>query len=271
MHSLVERVRSESEVPDRAWTINQPLMAVAPDRVRAWLAVVVVCLTVLSLAGTAWGAFPVQNPLVGEARESFQRLFRLDGEANISAWYQSTALLLAAALLALIALSERRRSGRLALYWSGLALIFLYLSVDEEAIIHEMAIKPIRSAFHPTGLLYYGWIVPAGTCVLLFLLAYLRFLGQLPAATRLRFLVAGFIYVSGALGLEALSGLFVERHGEQGLGYVLSFHAEEVCEMTGIVIFLHALLSYMQSHLAHVSIRFGVGEHRRAVPPITPA
>jgi hypothetical protein len=62
---------------------------------------------------------------------------------------------------------------------------------------------------------------------------------------RLRFIVAGLVYVGGALGMEVPLGLWAARHGEDNLGYVLIDFVEEVMEMSGAALFLLSLLRHL--------------------------
>jgi hypothetical protein len=106
-------------------------------------------------------------------------------------------LLMAAALLATIAAAERHITGEPVPEWLLLALIFLFLSLDETVQLHELTIAPLRERIEATGLLYFAWILPAGICVGLFVVAYLRFLGRLPGRTRRLFLCAGAVSAAG--------------------------------------------------------------------------
>jgi hypothetical protein len=74
----------------------------------------------------------------------------------------------------------------------------------------------------------------------------------LPARTRRLFLAAGAIFVAGAIGVEAVSGMQASLHGEQNLTYHLVITVEELLEMTGIVIFIYALLDYIGGQLTTV-------------------
>jgi hypothetical protein len=169
----------------------------------------------------------------------------VDEEGNIPAWYSASLLLLCSFLLATIASAERRRQSRYAVGWLILSLVFAYLSLDESAQLHELSIPLLRDLFNPTGLLYYPWIVPAGICVALFVLGYWRFLTGLPPKTRWLFLLAGAVFVGGALVIEALSGRQALLYGKQNLTYHLIITVEELFEMVGVVVFIYALLDYI--------------------------
>lgn len=237
------------------------MVDLSPQKVTRLLIVVMLNLVLASIVGNFLNYISIEHYLLREARDSFVRLFSLDGEANIPAWYSSSLLLLASMLLGIIGLAKKKLDDRYALHWGALSLIFLFLSLDEAAIIHEMSIKPLRILFHTGGLLYYAWVVPGAEAVFIVGLAYLRFLADLPARTRLLFYVAGTLFVGGSLGMESLSGQHAELYGEGNLGYHLIITIEESLEMSGVITFLHALLCYVGSHLEQIGIRIASDQH----------
>jgi len=218
---------------------------VSAKRCALALGFIVVALVAASL-GATWLSFQaIDDPFLREVGESVTRLAWVDEEGNIPAWYSASMLLLCAFLLAAIASAERQHQSRYAVGWLILSLVFVYLSLDESAQLHELSIPPLRDLFTPTGLLYYPWIVPAGICVALLALGYWRFLTKLPARTRWLFLLAGAVFVTGALGIEALSGQQALLHGERNLTYHLIVTLEELLEMAGVVVFIYALLDHI--------------------------
>ncbi len=229
----------------------------SPRRVIQIIVIVVLCLTLAGIvASFICGIHIHNNYLLTEAIESFVRLFTLHGEGNIPTWYASSTLLLCAILLASITIDKRMNNGRYVYHWGALSLIFLYLSVDEAAMLHEMAIKPMRSLFSTSGLFYYAWIIPGSIAIFGFVLAYLTFLVHLPKKTRLLFIAAGAIYVVGAIGLESVSGLHINADGTWGITYELITIFEELFEMLGIVIFIYTLLDY----IGMASVAFTAGD-----------
>ncbi len=72
-----------------------------------------------------------------EIQLGFERLFNLNNEGNAPSWYSSMTLALCAGLLAAIGLDKRQKHSRYAAHWLVLAAIFIYLSLDEAAEIHE--------------------------------------------------------------------------------------------------------------------------------------
>jgi hypothetical protein len=213
-------------------------------------------------------------------RELLQPL-RLANDNTIPTWYSSLILLLSSILLALIAIAKKQQGVPYALHWGILAGIFLLLSIDEVATIHETAGESLGRAlayavgFTPSGFFYYSWVIPGIAFVLIVLLAYVRFLTHLPRRTALFFLLAGGLFVAGAIGVEMLGSLLdfeVQESGNrmQDMPYstrilsVVSVAIEEFLEMLSIAIFIYALLSYISSHVKEAAtIRIRIDDERK--------
>ncbi len=191
-------------------------------------------------------------------KDSFIILFNVDFERNIPAFYSWTALLVCSILLGIIAYTKKVSCERYVNYWRALSAIFLYLSLDESIGIHEKFIKPLQDKFHTTGFLYFAWVIPSAIFVFICLLAFLQFLTALPAKTRRLFLIAGTIYVSGALGMEMVGGYYTYFYAYKDITYTIITTIEESLEMLGIIIFIYALLNYIGSYLKGVSLRINI-------------
>jgi hypothetical protein len=156
--------------------------------------------------------------------------------------------------IALIQASKRKPYFR---HWQLLAVIFLYLSLDEAVAIHEKWSNPVKSLLSTDGLFYHAWVIPAILFVSVFLMLYLRFLAHLPPKTRRLFKISSIIYITGAIGFEMISGALINSGGTKGLAYILCTHVEEGLELLGLSIFLYGLLDYMSFILQDVIIHFG--------------
>jgi hypothetical protein len=240
-------------------------LVISPRRFARILSFAALGLTLASVAGSlSVFCLSPSEGLLKQVQKSFVRIFYLDLEANVPTWYSASMLLFCAALLAMITCAKRAQQDPYARHWAAMAVVFLGLSIDETAILHEMAIRPLRLAFHADGLLYYAWVVPGAAFVLLFALAYLRFWWRLPPRTRALFCIAGAVYVGGAIGAEAFSGLRAARYDEGDFGYMMIATLEELMEMTGLVVFIYALLDYMGRHIGEVALRFSAVKPRAA-------
>lgn len=184
------------------------------------------------------------------------RRFDLDLENNVPAWFSSMGLLVASGLLGLIAIGKRRAGCRFRWHWGWLAVIFLVLSIDEAVYMHEILRGPLHKRWQLDGLLFFAWVIPGTIAVLLFGAAYWRFLLHLEGRTRALFVAAFTCYVGGALGLEAVGGALVQVHGYESLRYSAVMFCEEILEMTGVAIFIYALVDSLRSAQGEARIAF---------------
>lgn len=171
-------------------------------------------------------------------------LLSVNVEQSIPTWFSVLLLFSAAVLLALIARAKQIEHAPFSAYWYGLAGVFVYLSMDEGAVIHEIFADSVRETFNTNGFLFFGWQIVAVPLVILFVLLYLRFLWNLPARYQRLFVLSGAIYVGGAVVIEAISANVFSVDGESVL-YLAIATIEESCEMLGMVLFIYTLLSYM--------------------------
>jgi len=238
-------------------------LVVSPKKLTLALSLLVFCLILGYLATQLVWYFTGHDYQLGLASE-----LDLNGENNIPAWYSSSALLLSAVLLAVIGLAKKRGNDPYAGQWLTMAAIFLYLSMDEAASIHETIFSLLMPALKTSGYLYgylhypkshgslvmIAWVIFGTIAVLIFLLAYLRFLAHLPIKTRNLFLIAGTLYVGGALGLELLAAWYYDLYSYRNLTYAMLVTCEEGFEMLGVVVFIYALFSYLGSSVTGLRI-----------------
>ena len=157
------------------------------------------------------------------------QLFDLDEENNLPTWW-SGFLLLNVAFFVFLAASASRDKTRP--YWFAIAAGFLILAIDEVAGLHET----FNSAIVPS------WALFGGVLVAVVALAFIPFLVALQRRLALMFIVAGVIYVGGAIIVELLS----EALDSDSFAYVIAVALEEGLEMLGALLFLYLNLERMQ-------------------------
>jgi hypothetical protein len=220
-----------------------------------------VLLVVTALVSAAGLATALAHHWLGHDKQlGLRLLLDLDGEGNLPTWWSSFLLLVAAALLGVIAGQHSTRGGGNVRHWAALAAIFLALSVDETAQVHELVGKHVHRLLATRGTLRFAWVIPGALFVAVVGFTYLRFLGRLPPATRRRVAVAGAVYVGGALGLELLESAAVERWG-QGAAWAALSTLQEIAEMVGVVLFIHALLAHLASEGRGLALRVTSAAH----------
>lgn len=199
------------------------------------------------------------------SRDFLAELFNLDRELNIPTLYAMGLLLGSSILLAIIAYAKKIRGDRLLRYWVALSILFLCLAIDEITSLHERMTEPLRSALNTSGLLHYAWVIPGTVFVVLCLLAFGKFLKNLPSTTRQLILIAGSIFVGGAIGVEAMGGYYTYFYGNRNMTYAVIVGIEEFLEMFGVIVFIYALLSHINSAMKGLSLRFEIVEHKQIV------
>ena len=230
-------------------TLKCVAFKIPANRLFALLMTIVCLLTTMSCLVFLVSQVSPKNFWMVEIIQSLNRLFNLDGEANIPSWYSSSTLLIASALLATVALFKARYKAPYHRHWKFLAVIFLYISMDEAAVIHEMLNKPLRLIFNTEGHVDSPWVVIAGLCLIFLAFTYARFLLHLPSKIRYLFVISGVVFLTGAIGAE-----FVSFHGQpqpatNTLSYQIPMTVEEFLEMAGVAIFIYAILLYLNEHI----------------------
>lgn len=181
--------------------------------------------------------------------ERLLRLVDLDRENNLPTWYSSTALFMSAVLAGLIGWAKQHEGESYAKHWLVLAGIFLLLSADEAASLHEMtsvmAISLLKRAGLMSDYFFYGWVVFGIGAVIIGAGVYLKFLIDLPKSTRRWFLFAGFLFAGGAIGPEMLEAKIFAVENKVTMAFALLVVVEEGMEMFGVMVFISAMLSFM--------------------------
>lgn len=180
-------------------------------------------------------------------RDFFSTQFNLDGELTVPAVYSAMTLLFCSILLGLIAFIKKNKHDLYTIYWQGLSIIFAFMFFDELASLHEQFIVPVGNALNTRGFLLFAWVIPGSFAVLVFILVFLKFIINLPQKTRNHFVLAGAIYIGGAIGCELIGGYIVDTFTAQSILYLLEFTVEESLEMLGIAVFIYGLLSHISS------------------------
>lgn len=164
----------------------------------------------------------------------------MDRELNLPTLFSTLLLMMSAVLLQRLSTIEWNDN---AADWTLLSRIFGFLALDEALQIHEILILPgLRHQIHPA--LASTWVIPYGLIALGLLWRFRRFLTALPAKTSARFLRAGSIYLTGAIGMEMV-GSFAVRSGLirlHSFWYGAITGIEESLELFGLILFLYALM-----------------------------
>lgn len=191
----------------------------------------------------------------------FGRLFDIGSELSIPTFVSTLNLLLASLLLYLLYRSRRKVKSEDYRCWQLLSLLFFGLAMDESISIHENFANVyeflVARGWFPSMLDSHEWL-PFG--VLFLVIAAVVVLPQLRKVnfqTAKLMVLAGVVFVTGAVGFEYLGAVMLDT------GFVASknepiYHArrlfEEGFEMYGIVLFNWAIYREMLRTPAEVVI-----------------
>lgn len=192
-------------------------------KVRRRLLWAVAAVSGLGLVAEAWAARSRDAVI-----EALLPKLSLSYEANVPTWF-SSSLLLACAVAAWVI------PGR---HWKFIAGLAAYMSLDEAAELHE------HLGGHFSSVIYFDWVIPAAVIVSALVIAFIPFIRALHPRTRWRLIMAGAIYVGGALVMELPLGWWTAHHGMDNFGYALIDWVEETMEMIGSALALAALLAH---------------------------
>lgn len=186
----------------------------------------------------------------------------MSGDSTIPTWFSSFILLLSAALFVVIYMVEPHDSRPARRYWRWLGIVFLVLSIDEVATLHETAGRAVD--LRTTGYFFYTWVLFGAAAVLVFGGVFFRFFLGLDRTLQVRLAVAAIVYIGGALGVEMINAQQEFAAGTENWAYQLGTALEELLEMIGILILIDALLLHLQNLGAALHIDIGRESSDRA-------
>jgi hypothetical protein len=236
--------------------------------------------------------------LFGLRMEAYTQLFDLDLEANLPTYFNSLLFFLCALLTLVIAMDgdDVLRKG-----WFTLCGIFIFLGIDEGSQIHEkLMFATLRLMNHGSvsgtvfGWLYYAWVIPYGIAAVGLGLWLARWFIAINSGLRNALVVSGAVYVFGAVFLEMLSGKIAEGllpsimtpaqmaympcstyasgtcHLYVSPLYILVYTCEEVCEMLGLIMAVHALIRWLRKRNTVMELSFAAQPQQDRIAHIDP-
>lgn len=169
-------------------------------------------------------------------------LLDVDAERSFYTWFSQTILALTGLMLVDTGSKMFSRSRRIALQFLLLGAVFFLLSADEGLSFHEILSAKIGGM----GGLHFAWVIPAAILCLVGLVVLVPFLRAIGPKVASMMLVAAGIFLSGALGMEAIGGEVLSANDRDILArpYRLLVNIEEGAEGLGVILFLFALIRY---------------------------
>ncbi|HEY0636421.1 MAG TPA: hypothetical protein VGD67_02135 [Pseudonocardiaceae bacterium] len=220
------------------------MAGVMARRVRlGWLAWtllgVSVVLSVLSMAVPAF----VDHPLTTERGEIRLYLDVIE-EGNLPTWWSTGLLVLGALVHCCTAAAAWGPARREAWAWLGSAALLVLLSLDEHTQLHERLDRVGRELVTYESFPFY-WLLPGLVIGAAVVLALALLAGRLRGPARWCCIAGCLLLLGAALGGELLQGVLLGS-GETGVGYVLTYHAEELGENIGALLMVAAAVQALR-------------------------
>ncbi len=198
-------------------------------------------------------SFLINNPIF----KTIESFLHFNGEANFPAWLSSLVLLISSVLLGVIFYLKKQSKNPFYRHWKWLAIIFLILTIDETAQIHE-SFSRIFSSKLPDSYWFFdskfSFFLIGVPLALVLGFVFLKFLLHLPKKTKRLFIIAGAIFLGGALGLELFSNYLHHIHTHY-FWFRMTQSMEEVFELFGIVIFNYALFLHLEKDMGYKELK----------------
>lgn len=212
---------------------------------------VVGVLALLDIPAEIWLLRSPKNQLIQQLATSIN----LTLEYNVPTFIQSTILL----SIGMLALTLARQSSTPeSKSWYLLGGLFVLMSADETACVHERLVAPIRALTGASGFFYYAWVIPAIVLVGVVALPLAQHFKRLENPFGRRFSLASAVYLGGALVMEMLTSPLAEAGQHVTLRFLFLSTIEELLEFIGSLLFLNAMLDLSEQR----QLRFRPGSSR---------
>lgn len=183
--------------------------------------------------------------------------FDMEGESNVPTYFSSVLLAVCAGLLGLIWSAKNFVKQDKPLPWLLLSVGFVGLSLDEIARFHELSGELAQAAAGSSDPLVMVGMLPRIAVVVIAALYFFPFLLRLPRRTKILFSISAFIYVGAVVGVEIVDSYYFFSVGVQNLTYGIFSWFEESSEIAGLLIFIFALLDYIENNMEGIAFRIG--------------
>lgn len=186
-------------------------------------------------------------------RDYFFRKTNFNTEKNLPSIFAGVIHFIAAFYLAIIA-TTRLEIEKAKRFWWAMSGIFIFLGLDEIFRIHEKIEGNVTFVNDSLGFFLYNWIVYYGIALLILAILFFKPLLSLPKKTLYQFIAAGLIFVTGAIGIENLTGYLIshqplpERLIINNPMFFSLYTVEELLEMMGVAYFIFAMLQFLKQH-----------------------
>ena len=181
-------------------------------------------------------------------------IFNFGKERNVPTYFNALLFIFSAQSFLLIKLLNDQNAipSHIRKYWLFISLLFLFLGADELMEVHEMFIyfTTVVLKQELTGYLTFAWIIPYSLIAFTFFLFSIRFLLFLPKKFSIAYILCGFTYILGAVGVEMIEAkIYDASAGERTAEFFVYATIEESLEMLSLIVFFYYNLLYINASI----------------------
>lgn len=235
------------------------VIQVKPAKIAFSLLSVSIVVMLLSLIGQRFrffGGYSISGPVQEFFLDSYIAEFFINNEGNIATFWNTALLLITSVIAFIIASAKFSQKNKYRFEWLLLGLVFLYLSMDEAAVIHEKFNALLKNLPDINGWAHYKWIYAGAAAVLVLTVMFIRFYLHLDLRNKILFPLSMALYLFGAFAGELFSGHYAQQYGTKNVTYTLMTHGEELGEHIGIILMIFTLLTYLLANYSKITLAF---------------
>lgn len=193
------------------------------------------------------------TPGRSEASRLLFQIFDLDSENNVPTWYAALLWAIAAGLALVSARREFSRPAVVRWSWTLLGGVFLLLSIDEAASLHErwldLAGDVVQDMTGVADSFYYNWVALAAVLAASIAALLVPFLLRIRRDVAVCLILGGALFLMGSLGFETVSSAihrgWISSIHQTGLTWPRLIILEEMFETFGAIVAIHAMLRWL--------------------------
>ena len=184
----------------------------------------------------------------------------LDFEESFYTWFSTVMLSAAAFICFFLSLKDHGQTKNVKTQWRILGSLFFLLSADEMLSFHERISGMLSTSFTTSGMFEFAWVIPALIIIPIFLFLFFPFIRHLHTHISYTIIIAGAIFVFGAVGMEMIAGIFISENNSQddvftSPMYRFLVNIEEGLEVLGVIVFIKALLMQAEIYFPEIQKR----------------
>lgn len=184
----------------------------------------------------------------------------LDFEESFYTWFSNVMLSAAAFMCFFLSLKDHGQTKNVKTQWRILGSLFFLLSADEMLSFHERISGILSTSFTTSGMFEFAWVIPALVIIPIFFFLFLPFIRHLHTHVSYTIIIAGAIFVFGAVGMEMIAGIFISENNFQddvftSPMYRFLVNIEEGLEVLGVIVFIKALLMQAEIYFPEIQKR----------------